>query len=94
MVSLPTSSQVIVIDNGSHMCTAGLADDDAPKVNFPTLVGRPRPSCQDNSLEDFYVGEEALEKRAVLRFKYPIEHGIVINWEDMEKASKIYFMRY
>jgi len=32
----------IVIDNGSCMCKAGFAGDDAPRTVFPSLVGRPR----------------------------------------------------
>ncbi|GIQ87729.1 actin family protein, partial [Kipferlia bialata] len=32
----------IVIDNGSGMCKAGFAGDDAPRTVFPALVGRPR----------------------------------------------------
>src|SRR6202034_4822052 len=29
--------------------------------------------------------DEAQAKRGVLTLKYPIEHGIVTNWDDMEK---------
>lgn len=32
----------LVIDNGSGMCKAGFAGDDAPRSVFPSLVGRPR----------------------------------------------------
>ena len=32
----------IVIDNGSGMCKAGIAGDDAPRAAFPSLVGRPK----------------------------------------------------
>jgi len=34
---------------------------------------------------DCYVGDEAQAKRGVCKLKYPIEHGIVTNWDDMEK---------
>ena len=35
--------------------------------------------------KDCFVGEEACAKKGVLNLRYPIEHGVVTNWDDMEK---------
>merc|ERR1712087_163688 len=35
--------------------------------------------------KDVYVGDEAQSKRGILSITYPIEHGIVTNWDDLEK---------
>lgn len=32
----------LVVDNGSDMCKAGFAGDDAPSAVFPSIVGRHR----------------------------------------------------
>ncbi|KAK6170051.1 hypothetical protein SNE40_018537 [Patella caerulea] len=79
--------QALVIDNGSGMCKAGFAGDDAPRVVFPSIIGRPKYSTVmlGGYLKDGYIGDEAQSLRGVLSLEYPIKHGIVCNWDDMEK---------
>ena len=77
----------VVLDNGSGMCKAGFAGDDAPRSVFPCILGRPK---HDNVMvgveeSDEFIGDHALIRKGVMQIKYPIEHGIITNWNDMEK---------
>jgi len=77
----------VVIDNGSGMCKAGFEAEESPKCSFPSIVGYPKQRSVVSTAEqqDCYVGEKAQEKRGILKLHYPIEHGIINNWDDMEK---------
>lgn len=43
---------------------------------------------KESHVEESYVGEEAQLKREVLKINYPMEHGNVMNWDDMEMWAK------
>ena len=81
------SSENIIIDNGSGYTKAGLSGEDAPRSVFPCIVGRPKVESimVGSEKKEVYIGEDAQAKRGILVLKYPIEHGIVENWDDMEQ---------
>lgn len=77
----------VVIDSGSAVTKAGFGDSDFPK-QFPTVFGF---SKSYNSSSAFtqenvcWVGDEAIAKRGISKLVYPIDHGVVTNWDFMEK---------
>ncbi len=80
-------SEALIIDNGTGTIKAGLAGEDAPRSIFPTVVGKPKMPGLMVGLDqkDVYIGNEVKEKRSILKPEYPIERGLIQNWDDMEK---------
>ncbi|XP_022096717.1 actin, clone 302-like [Acanthaster planci] len=76
----------LVIDNGSDSIKAGVTGEDEPKAVFPNVVGIPRHAgVAGPGQKDTYIGGEARRLKGVLSIRYPIEHGVVTKWDDMEK---------
>ena len=77
----------VVIDNGTGYCKAGLSGEEGPRAVFPACVGYPKyaSGMKGGDKKEFFVGADAEAKRGILKFNYPIEHGVVNNWDDMEK---------
>merc|ERR1712010_167349 len=76
----------IIMDNGTGMMKCGLSGTDAPTVTFASCVGYPKnKAMMTGGNKEYYVGEEAQQKRGILVLKFPLEHGVITNWEDMEK---------
>lgn len=83
------ANQPVVIDNGSGMIKAGFAGDDDVKLVHPSFVGRPKhqrvmAGAVEGDAGEIFVGERAEKFRGILSLKYPMEHGIVQHWDDME----------
>ncbi|MCG3218584.1 MAG: actin family protein, partial [Candidatus Heimdallarchaeota archaeon] len=79
----------LVIDNGTGLSKNGFAGEDQPRSIFPTLVGVPKYQSimtdVDHYVREYYIGDEAINLRGVLKLNYPIEHGQINDWEAMER---------
>lgn len=80
-------SSNIVLDIGSQNVVAGFAGDDAPRAVFPSVVGRPKYNRGMVGIgsKDCHVGDEAVSKRGIETLKYPIENGVIMNYDDYSK---------
>ncbi|KCV71634.1 actin-like protein 2-A [Fonticula alba] len=86
------SNQVIVCDNGTGFVKCGYAGSNFPEAVFPSLVGRPMLRAEEKvegvEIKDIMVGEAASKLRSQLQLSYPMENGVIRNWEDMEHVWK------
>mmetsp|Transcript_9024 Transcript_9024/g.13646 ORF Transcript_9024/g.13646 Transcript_9024/m.13646 type:complete len:393 (-) Transcript_9024:48-1226(-) len=82
-----SSDNVVVCDNGTGFVKCGFAGANFPTAIFPSMVGRPilrYEEMVDNlEVKDIMVGDEASALRQMLQITYPLDNGIVRNWEDM-----------
>lgn len=88
-------NQPVVIDNGSGNLKAGFAGEDKPKAYGSAIIGRPKYTkimagsllgeSASSTKEETFIGDLAQQNRGLLKLLYPIEHGVVTNWSDMEK---------
>ena len=89
-VSANRDDEVVVMDNGSDTIKAGFGGDDTPCVIEQSVVGYDKVGFDKQSrgrLQEgtpSFVGTEAFERRITNLLKYPIEHGMVTDWENME----------
>jgi actin-related protein 2 len=82
------SKAPVICDNGTGFVKAGYAGKNFPETIFPSMVGRPllrfEEKVSDLEIKDIMCGDEASKLRSMLECSYPVEEGIVKNWEDME----------
>lgn len=82
------SKKPVIVDNGTGYVKAGYAADNFPTLIFPSMVGRPLmrydEEFQDIELKDIMVGDECAKYRHMLSTSYPVENGIVKDWQGMK----------
>lgn len=81
--------QPIVCDFGTATARAGFAGEDEPRAVFPCVVGRPKRTSRMVCVrqKDYYVGDEAVANTNIgtLTLNQPVDGGVVIDWDDIEK---------
>ena len=77
---------VVVIDYCSGSIKAGFSGENVPHRYVIPVVRRQRAPQQRVGMgtERVYVGEEALAQKDGTELRFPIERGLVTNWDDME----------
>jgi actin-related protein 3 len=67
----------------------GYAGNYEPNYIIPTFISTAAAQVGAKKSEvadlDFFIGDEAMEKRANYNLDYPIRHGIIDNWDNMER---------
>jgi actin-related protein 2 len=81
------SKAPVICDNGTGFVKCGYAGENFPTLIFPSMIGRPllraEEEFQNVELKDIMVGDECAKYRSMLETSYPVENGIVKDWEGM-----------
>ncbi|KAJ1151396.1 hypothetical protein NDU88_004178 [Pleurodeles waltl] len=88
-VKLSDFKTPVVLDVGSGLMKAGFAGHDLPITVFPPVVGFTKEKGTESTCfsKEIYVGHEAQHARSTLTLKYPMHHGNVTDWADLEQAE-------
>lgn len=74
----------VVIDNGSGFCKVGYGGNDKPNV-FPDEVAYVKKSINLSkpAQRRWQVGNDIYEQKAIMDYKYPVDRGIIKDWESL-----------
>lgn len=81
----------VIIDNGTGYTKMGYSGNVEPQYIIPTVLATKAEEGgvqgKKDGIEDldFYIGESAFANSSTHQINYPIRHGIVDNWDNMER---------
>ena len=91
----------VVIDNGTGYTKMGYAGNVEPQYIIPTVLGTGQGQAREGlrtkealSDLDFYIGNRALERAKTHTINYPIRHGLIENWDNMERMWQRCLFKY
>ena len=95
MITADEDLEAIVIDNGTGMIKAGFSGEDAPRAILPSVTGvlqDPEGHLKKGlEVKDCYVGSEAQNQRELMDLVYPIQRGMITDWDSMLKIWEFVF---
>jgi len=71
--SMASSCAPLVCDVGSGSIKIGYANGRTPKKIIPSIIGPPK-----------HIGNDAIKNRNDIQCSFPIEGGVVRNWDEVE----------
>ncbi|XP_047524095.1 actin-104-like [Pieris napi] len=83
----------VIVDAGSKSIKVGFAGESFPRNIIPSVVGRFRREGLTDGVPDIYFGGEAIKKKGISNLSWPIEGGMVQDWDEMEKLWHHLFYR-
>ena len=80
---------ILIIDVGSMTtklatCHSTSSTPSPVITEFPSTVGSPKNQFA-GMIKDTNVGEEAMANRSMLRLRWPVDYGVVTNWDGLEQ---------
>lgn len=92
----------VVIDNGTGYTKMGYSGNCEPNYIVPTLIANREKTGGDKIRStregvedlDFYIGDEAQAHSSTHQINYPIKHGLIENWDNMEKMWQRCIFKY
>lgn len=89
----------IICDNGTGFIKTGRCSSNYPEFSVPSVIGRPHPNFAELvdrtiDMNAEFIGEQIESRRAALKLIYPMEEGIVKDWDTMEKVWTYTFNKF
>jgi len=79
----------IIVDNGSGTIKMGHAGDEEPRDCTTNVTGKPKDPNQMVGMDqkELFIGDACFsdEKTALLNLTYPIQKGMIVDWDLIEK---------
>jgi len=92
-MAIPLPGTPVIVDVGSAYTKVGFAGEPGPRFVFPTITGteKYKTVLVDVAARNIYVGNDAAKMRGVLKIKYPIERGAILDWNDFYEILNYMF---